>query len=128
MILEFIKGARVKILDDFISNEFDCHCVYQDCNFTYIDMNHVSHLQDKRKVLKKPIIITSAFRCTKHNRDIGGKKGSYHLLGKATDIKIEGFSIEEMEESFKDFDGMGTYPSKNFIHVDSRGYKSRWIG
>lgn len=35
----------------------------------------------------KPIIITSGLRSNKHNKDVGGVDNSYHLYGKAVDIK-----------------------------------------
>ena len=43
-------------------------------------------LQPLRNKLKKPITITSAFRCDELNRIVGGSKTSQHLKGEAADI------------------------------------------
>lgn len=128
MIKEFKKSARAKLFPDFTSDEFDCHCDYPDCLITYVDMEHVGHLQRERDILKQPIEIVSGFRCTRHNKDVGGKKGSCHLIGKATDIRVQGLNVRNLAQIFEGFDGLGVYPGRHFIHIDSRGYRARWKG
>lgn len=127
MIKEFQKGINVRLSEHFSSKEFDCHCVYPDCQITYIDMDHVTRLEDLRAAIGKPLIIVSGFRCTAHNKRIGGKSGSYHLTGKATDVRVNGEDINQCKE-IEHFDGVGRYPEKGFTHLDSRGFHARWRG
>lgn len=53
-------------------------------------------LQPLRDRLKKPIIITSGFRCKKVNELIGGKSTSQHLKGQAVDIVVQGMKPSEV--------------------------------
>lgn len=80
-------------------------------------------------MIKKPIIITSGYRCKKHNKDIGGVIGSQHTLNKAADIVVPGMSpidvwraASKITQFFEG--GMGLY--RTFVHLDVRGHKARW--
>jgi uncharacterized protein YcbK (DUF882 family) len=42
-----------------------------------------------RRIVGRPIIITSGFRCPEHNKAVGGKPESAHLTGEAWDILAE---------------------------------------
>lgn len=124
MIREYQKGVKFKLSDNFDSTEFDCHCNNDDCDFTYIDDALIKYLQEKRSYLNLPIDITSGFRCSKHNKNVGGKKGSYHLTGKAADITVAEMTIPQILNIFSDAHGLGAYHT--FVHVDLRGYRARW--
>ena len=128
MIEQFNKHIPTKISDHFNSAEFDCHCQYNDCDITYIDLDLIEDLEDLRYVLNKPIHINSGFRCTRHNRDICGKKGSIHLVGKAADISIVNLQVKDyIELCDLKFTGIGAY--KDFVHCDIRGgARARWVG
>ena len=126
MIKEYPKNQNIILSPNFLSSEFDCKCSYQDCNITYIDTDLIDKLQSKRNDWARSIHITSGFRCVKHNKDQGGKPGSFHLIGKAADIVVQGINPPEVANKCEDFDGLGRYP--NFTHVDVRSYKSRWVG
>lgn len=128
MIIEYKKGDRDKLSKDFNLSEFHCHCIYPDCEVTYVDSSLVTYLQRKRDELGLPLSLDCAFRCTRHNKDVGGKPGSIHLQGKAADITINGGDINSIADKFDDADGLGRYPTRHFIHVDVRGYKARWVG
>ncbi len=111
---------------NFDRDEFACKC---GCKFDTVDSELLSILEKVRSHFGKPIIVTSACRCESHNKDIGGSANSYHLKGRASDIKIIGISPKKVEE-FINLNypkcGLGTY--KTFNHIDSRGFKSRWKG
>ena len=49
-------------------------------------------LQPVRNLIKKPMIITSGYRCKKLNKIIGGSINSQHTLGKAADFIVKGIS------------------------------------
>lgn len=38
----------------------------------------------------KPMIVSSAYRCPKHNAEVGGVSNSHHLYGQAMDVHING--------------------------------------
>lgn len=47
-------------------------------------------LQPIRDKFKKPIVVTSGYRCPKLNAAVGGVRTSQHLLGEAADISVGG--------------------------------------
>lgn len=132
-VITISKTDVIQLSDHFWSNEFNCGCNYDECDFTYIDSDLFAYLERKRGVLGgRPFILNSGFRCARHNRDVNGKSGSSHLNGKAADFYIPGETMLLLADQFEDADGLGRYikradGSNNFIHVDGRGYKARWI-
>lgn len=128
MIKEYPKGSKIILGEHFNSNEFDCNCAYPDCDITYIDSDLIEYLEKKRVQIGKPFNINSGFRCTRYNRDVGGKPGSIHLQGKAADINISGENMMKISDMFADADGLGRYPGRHFLHIDVRGYTARWTG
>lgn len=61
-------------------------------------------LQPIRNKIKKPIIITSGYRCPAVNRWVGGKPNSQHLKGQAADFIINGMTPAEIVDKIKDYD------------------------
>ena len=93
-------------------------------------------LDPLRAMIGRPIIITSGYRSQQVNELVGGSKTSQHLSGKAADIHIKGYTIQQMYnvyltiQMYCDFDQLIFYPSKNFIHVSWDGDKNRqesWV-
>lgn len=83
-----------------------------------------------------PIIITSGYRSQRVNELVGGSKTSQHLLGKAADIHVQGYTPQQMDmvyrtiQTYYDFDQLIFYPSKNIIHISWNGDKNRqesWV-
>lgn len=126
MINEYKKGDQKKLSTNFSLSEMHCRCHYISCSVTYVDSTLIDYLEKKRGEIGKPIIINDAFRCARHNADVGGKPGSYHLIGKAADISVPGEDMVKLADKFEDADGLGRYPGRHFLHCDVRGYKSRW--
>ena len=60
----------------------------------------VEILQVIRDEYSKPIIVTSAFRCDKLNKAVGGAKNSQHTKGEAADIRSVSDSIKDNKEIF----------------------------
>lgn len=91
-----------------------------------------SNLQVLRDELNRPITINSGYRSPEHNSNIGGATRSQHLLGKASDIVIDGLTPQEVavviEELIRDGKmkqgGLKAYNS--FTHYDIRGIRARW--
>lgn len=128
MVKEFQKDSEEQISEHFNVSEFKCKCSYSDCKITYLDMDLITYLENKRAEIGKPFSIMSGFRCTRHNADVGGKPGSIHMQGKAADITISGENMFKIADRFEDADGLGRYPGRHFVHCDKRGYHARWTG
>lgn len=109
------------ITKNFSINALACRC----CKAQGIDGHLVRKLQAVRDRYKKPIYISSGFRCPSHNIAEGGSPTSSHLTGKAADIaiissrdryKLLPFLLAEFERI-----GIGA----DFIHVDIDEGKSK---
>lgn len=53
-------------------------------------------LQPIRDKLKKPMIITSGYRCPEVNKIVGGATNSQHLRGQAVDFKVNGMTPAQL--------------------------------
>ena len=105
--------------------EFACPC----CKRVMLHPLLLEKLEKLRKIMERPIHITSGYRCFAYNRKVGGVANSYHLIGLAADIRVKDINLMEFlayaEEI--DFSGIGFYEKKNFLHLDVRPTKrTRW--
>lgn len=53
-------------------------------------------LQPIRDKLKKPMIITSGYRCKQLNTALGGAANSQHTKGQAVDFHVNGMRVEDL--------------------------------
>ena len=116
---------NIIVSSHFKLSEFTCPC----CNLVMLHPLLLEKLEKLRKVIEKPIHITSGYRCFKYNQKVGGVANSYHCIGLAADIKVKDIHLIELlgyaEEI--DFAGIGFYEKKNFLHLDVRPTKrTRW--
>jgi uncharacterized protein YcbK (DUF882 family) len=82
-------------------------------------------LESVREQLGKPVVITSGYRTTAHNEQVGGKPNSSHLKGLAADIACKDSRyrfelVRELMEHGIDRIGIGD----TFIHIDIDDSKS----
>ncbi len=90
------------------------------------------NLQVLRNKINKPITINSGYRSPSHNEAVGGSKNSQHLLGKASDIRVQGMTPKEVYEVIEELidnghmlqGGLSAYST--FVHYDIRKTKVRW--
>ena len=79
-----------------------------------------------------PLLITSGFRCNRHNKNVGGAKNSMHVFGMAADIKSDRLTPKELAdlaESVSAFKSGGIGIYKSWVHVDVRTTgTARWVG
>lgn len=107
-----------QLSEHFNNDEFKCPCC-GELPEPAVLLPFVARLQQARRVAAIPFVINSGYRCTAHNKSVGGKRNSSHLKGVAADIKAVGnrnrFRIIEglIMAEFKRI-GIGD----NFIHVD----------
>ena len=116
---------NLKVAKHFKLSEFACPC----CKRVMLHPKLLVKLIELRKILERPIYITSGYRCPRYNQKIGGVVNSYHCIGLAADIKVNNINLIELlgyaEEI--DFNGIGFYEKKNFLHLDVRPTKrTRW--
>lgn len=117
------KGDEIKLSDSFGSTEFSCQCTHSDCVDQKVSKELIEKLQKVRDDLGEALMITSGFRCHKHQLDLSSygfetaKSISQHELGNAADIKASSFDklIKLIENEFQ---AIGY--SKRFLHVDLR--------
>ena len=73
------------------------------------------------------IVINSGYRCSIHNRAVGGIPNSEHLYGRAADIRVVGVLPSKVyATSDKIFKGVGSY--RTFTHVDNGHKRIRFTG
>jgi len=116
---------NIIIAPHFNLSEFACPC----CKRVMLHPKLLAKLMELRKILERPIYITSGYRCPEYNQKIGGVVNSYHCIGLAADIQVKDISLIDLlgyaEEI--DFAGIGFYEKKNFLHLDVRPTKrARW--
>jgi len=58
-------------------------------------------LEEVRKVLGKPVVISSGYRGPEVNAHVGGQKASQHLVGCAADIKVPGMTPDAVCRAIK---------------------------
>lgn len=116
---------NIQISKNFKLKEFQC----KDGSYLVkIDSRLLEKLQRLRDLINRPIIVISGYRTMEYNRKIGGSKNSYHLQGKAADIKVNSIEPKELSKYAEQvgFNGIGIY--KTFLHVDIRSEKAKWYG
>lgn len=57
-------------------------------------------LDPLREAYGKPIVVTSAYRCARLNRAVGGAKNSQHVKGEAADIRSLSDTVSENKRLF----------------------------
>lgn len=110
----------------FSRKELECHC----CGVCLIDDNLISRLNQARDLAGIPFIITSGYRCQKHNSEVGGVPTSSHTKGLAVDI-----AFKDSNQCFKimkslldaGFKRIGVNFAKSFIHCDIDGSKPQEV-
>ena len=110
----------------FSRKEFECRC----CGRLELDAYLVEGLEALRTLAGVPVVINAGNGCPHHNQEGGGVPNSEHTRGLAADIRLPGFSLQQMYElatqvpQFAD-GGIGVYDG-DFLHLDVRGHRARW--
>lgn len=128
------KGQSGNINEFFSYKEFECHCRYPECKEQRISSNLINRLTTIRKETGQPLIITSAYRCSRHQESLRkmnvatvvAQKTSQHELGKAADIvpkDRKNVRTKFLDIVSKQFKTIGL--SDRFLHVDLRDDKER---
>ena len=70
---------NIRIAKYFNLSEFACPC----CNLVMLHPRLLEKLVELRKILERPVYITSGYRCSRYNQKVGGVTNSYHRIGLA---------------------------------------------
>ena len=103
----------------FRLDEFRCPC----CGVVMVAVGLVLLLDILRASLGRRLIVTSGYRCEKHNAEVHGAKASRHLLGAAADLRpVVGMSYTDfaaMAGGVFAFPGceVREYPKETHVHV-----------
>lgn len=108
----------MQLTRDFTDEEFKCPCCGELLDSLPFRA-FLAKLQDARSMARTPFVITSGYRCPKHNKTVRGERDSSHLKGLAADIRAQTSS-----ERFAIVDGLIKAGftrigiGRNFTHVD----------
>jgi uncharacterized protein YcbK (DUF882 family) len=118
---------RERLTSNFYRDEFACQGENCCNNSAPISLKLVTLLQKLRNLSKKPLIVTSGFRCNKHNKAIGGAENSYHTKGMAVDVKtpLPAHDFLLLIKKIPEIKGVGIYSS--WFHLDIRDKEYCWI-
>ena len=118
-----IGGIAMMLTKNFSTNEMMCHC---GCKDSEMDSDFMKILQEIREDMNRPLKISSAVRCEKHNMKVSstGKNGP-HVYRKAADIIISGADALRLIDVARKhgISGVGISQrgehAKRFIHIDT---------
>lgn len=84
----------------------------------------MTRLSDLREALQTPFVISSGYRCVRHNLTLTGKSKGAHTLGRAVDIILHGKQALELIQVAPHFGMTGIGIKQHgpmgarFIHLD----------
>lgn len=104
-------------VEHFRKEEFACPC----CGEARVSEGLVLMLEMIRRAVGVPLVLSSGFRCKKHNGEVGGASMSRHLIGCAADILLpKNQTYEGFISLLHRFAGEGyevvKYPSRTYAH------------
>ncbi|MDI9391725.1 MAG: D-Ala-D-Ala carboxypeptidase family metallohydrolase [Synergistota bacterium] len=120
-----MKANNIFVSPHFRLTEFQCKC----CGCVKLHPELLVKLENLRDAWGSPLLLTSGFRCSRHNRNVNGAEASLHLLGQAADVVVP----EEVQREFSElaekmgFDQVIPYGKRNFVHLGIFGNDERVI-
>jgi uncharacterized protein YcbK (DUF882 family) len=118
---------------NFSREEFECNDGSEMPTDVQLNVAELAvQLEIVRSHFNAPIKINSAYRSLEYNRSIGSNDSSQHVLGKAADIVVKGYTPDEVADAIEFLiatgmikeGGVGRY--NTFTHYDIRGTRARW--
>lgn len=105
-----------KLMEHFNLTEFQCPC----CHTVKLHPLLLRRIGLLRGALGRALIINSAYRCAKHNDEVGGVGNSKHRQGRALDVRVSAAAQEDFRAQALccGFEKVLLYPDRNFIHVE----------
>jgi zinc D-Ala-D-Ala carboxypeptidase len=112
---------KFMIESNFTVDELKCPCCGE---IGAIEEFLLPRLQTARIIYNEPIIVTSGYRCEKHNAEIGGATSSLHPLSSAIDASYSsGTKLGRLVNAFiaAGFNEIGIY--EKHIHAGYNQYQ-----
>lgn len=126
-VVTYTRGSGEHLTPHFKKKEFDCKC---GCAQTKHDTNLSGNLEKLRTLIGASMVINSGYRCSRHDKAVGGSGSGQHTKGKAADVRCSAVNPVLLGiVARKYFHGVGIYwyGDTAFVHVDTRGYKTTWL-
>jgi uncharacterized protein YcbK (DUF882 family) len=125
----------MKLSPNFGSHEFACRCCGKVPTISRELLTVLETLRTDLGAVDEPVavVITSGYRCPKHNKNVGGAPNSQHVQGIAADIRVVKKSgrpvppalvADYLEKKYPTAYGVGRY--KGWTHIDVRRQRARW--
>ena len=125
----------MRLTKNFSLHEFACKDGSETPQEIIYNLQKLANqLQVVRNFTGKRITINSGYRSPEYNRRVGGVVNSQHVLGRAADIVVEGFTPKEVSNIIEDLicrcdmeqGGLGTYSVFTHYDIGYNGKKRRW--
>lgn len=110
------KHGNTAIVPNFKVREFASK---DGADTVKIDMELAFILQAIRTVCGVTTI-NSAYRTPSHNKKVGGASSSYHLYGRAADIKCSNANLDTICNVANSLGVLGIIKYPTFVHIDTR--------
>ena len=96
------------------------------CGELVVHADSLEKLDQLRRLLGRPVTLSSAYRCGVHNALVGGAPLSMHKFARAFDVTLAGHSKSDVVAAAIEagFTGLGVN-YRTFVHVDT-GRERRW--
>ena len=108
---------------NFTPKKFRCQC---GCETDNMDEGFMTSLQRLRDLYKRPMTITSGYRCSEHPIEKRKRSPGAHNTGKAADVLVAGadaWSLMRCAAQSPEFTGIGVKQNgligTRFIHLDT---------
>lgn len=135
--------TRHRLSKHFVIEEFDCHDGTKVKQREYSGLEYLcrQYLEPMRARFG-PCSVHSGYRTTSYNRRVGGAPNSFHIYpvhdgnDQAADVSFPrgnpaqwaAYANNIRQRKRNGRGGIGTYPTKGFVHIDLRDYASNWRG
>lgn len=113
------RDGNISLSANFKVKEFACK---DGSDIIKIDLDMIPILQKIRN-LGGAVTINSAYRTEYWNKKQGGASNSYHLYGRAFDIKCSKISLDNICRIANALGVKGIIRYQTFVHIDSRTSK-----
>lgn len=118
-----LREGIEKLLDSYFNTktshfseaELACPC----CGLNLVTPEMLEQAETIRALNgSKPMIVSSATRCARHNKEVGGVSNSLHLYGCAMDVHISGVAASTLVKQSKKLGSPDAYCiNENWAHI-----------
>ena len=133
-MIKSYTNANERLSAHFRAGEFKCKC----CGKIRVDSTLIGFLEQLYAKLNcSKIIVSSGYRCTRHDRAVGGSGAGRHTMGMAADICCYGQDGKPIGSKYVacaaedlGINGIGLNCGGNhsYTHIDSRSAAAKWWG